>query len=144
MFSLSVEYSVRAMVLLANSVDRPLTIGQLAKNGGMRPTYLSKLMARLRRAGLVRSQKGIHGGHMLTRRPSEITLYEVVTSIECVTRTFKPWQGSANHETLGLLDGKLNDILNGIKESLAQTTLEDLRIDNCNPPGSNSIQGRAN
>ena len=44
--------------------------------------YLEQLLAMLRRAGLVRSQRGAKGGYLLAREPWKIDLLEVVSCIE--------------------------------------------------------------
>ena len=51
--------------------------------------YLGKVLQRLVRDGLVISKKGLNGGFRLAKMPSEISLYDVVNSLEDVTR----WEG---------------------------------------------------
>ena len=51
--------------------------------------YLGKVLQSLVRDGLVYSQKGLNGGFRLAKRPSEIKLYDVVSSLE----NMKRWEG---------------------------------------------------
>ncbi|MEO0705393.1 MAG: Rrf2 family transcriptional regulator, partial [Cyanobacteria bacterium J06649_5] len=44
--------------------------------------YLEQLLATLRRAGFVKSQRGAKGGYLLTREPWKMTLLDVVSCIE--------------------------------------------------------------
>src|SRR5690606_22367424 len=51
--------------------------------------YLGKLLQGLVQEGVVVSQKGMGGGFCLARKPSEITLYDVVNPVDHVAR----WEG---------------------------------------------------
>ncbi len=78
------EYALLALLELGKShaTGEPLQIRQIACQQNIPDRYLEQLLATLRRAGLVRSQRGAKGGYLLTRSPWQITLYEVVSSIE--------------------------------------------------------------
>ena len=93
MFSTKAEYGVRVMVELARrGGEQPVALGDIAEHEGLPLAYLEHLIARLRRAGLVESRRGAHGGYLLAREPAEITMSEVVEAlegriapIECIT-----------------------------------------------------------
>jgi Rrf2 family transcriptional regulator, cysteine metabolism repressor len=93
MFSTKAEYGVRVMAHLArNDGDKPISLSAIAEGEGLPLAYLEHLVARLRRAELVESQRGAHGGYTLARAPEEITMAEVVRAlegeiapIECIT-----------------------------------------------------------
>ncbi len=78
------EYALLALLELADrySQSEPLQIRQIAALQSIPDRYLEQLLATLRRAGLVRSQRGAKGGYVLAREPWKITLLEVVESIE--------------------------------------------------------------
>jgi len=59
-----------------------MQIRQIAAQQNIPDRYLEQLLATLRRAGFVRSQRGAKGGYLLARSPWQITLYEVVSCIE--------------------------------------------------------------
>src|SRR5437764_4564010 len=83
MFSTKAEYGVRVMVELARrSGDEPIPLAEVAANDGLPLAYLEHLVARLRKAGLVDSRRGSHGGYLLARPASEITMAEVVEALE--------------------------------------------------------------
>ena len=54
----------------------------LAEASGLPAATVSKLLKRLQRAGLLRSQRGLHGGYVLARSAAAITLAEVVDALE--------------------------------------------------------------
>ena len=77
------EYGVRAMVALAKHVgDRPVSIGVISKESAVPYAYLEQLIVPLRRAGLVDSKRGAHGGYTLSRPADQIRVGEVYRVME--------------------------------------------------------------
>jgi Rrf2 family protein len=76
-------YAVRALVELATmGSDSPVPIAELARRRDVPVQFLEQLFATLRRAGLLRSQRGVKGGYTFARDPSEITVLEVVELLD--------------------------------------------------------------
>ena len=86
MFSTRAEYGVRVMVELARhgaDGDREcVSLSEIADGDGLPLAYLEHLAARLRKAGLVESRRGAHGGYLLARPAEEISMAEVVEALE--------------------------------------------------------------
>lgn len=78
------EYALLALLELTvdHAKGEPLQIRQIASQQKIPDRYLEQLLATLRRAGLVKSQRGARGGYLLAREPWNITLYDVVSCIE--------------------------------------------------------------
>jgi FeS assembly SUF system regulator len=74
------------IVLMSTFAEEPAgavrTSRDLAEASGLPAATVSKLLKRLQRAGLLVSQRGLHGGYVLARPASEITLAEVVDALE--------------------------------------------------------------
>jgi Rrf2 family transcriptional regulator, cysteine metabolism repressor len=93
MFSTKAEYGVRVMAHLARQGgDQPISLGSIADAEGLPLAYLEHLVQRLRKAELVESRRGAHGGYTLARSAGDITMAEVVAAlegeiapIECIT-----------------------------------------------------------
>lgn len=93
MFSTKAEYGVRVMAHLAGrDGEGPASLASIAEAEGLPLAYLEHLAARLRRAELVESTRGAHGGYSLARPAASITMAEVVRAlegeiapIECIT-----------------------------------------------------------
>ena len=93
MFSTKAEYGVRVMAhLAARGGEGPISLASIAETEGLPLAYLEHLVARLRRAELVESRRGAHGGYTLARAAADITMAEVVRAlegeiapIECIT-----------------------------------------------------------
>lgn len=78
-----VEWALHCCVLLAALPEgASLSAAKLAEYHGVPAAYLSKQLAALAAAGIVESTTGRHGGYRLARRPSEITMLDVVETIE--------------------------------------------------------------
>src|SRR3954454_4468756 len=93
MFSTKAEYGIRIMAhLAAHDGDGPVSLSAIADAEGLPLAYLEHLVQRLRKAELVESTRGAHGGYRLAREASDITMAEVVEAlegeiapIECIT-----------------------------------------------------------
>ena len=59
-----------------------MPLAEIAECEGLPLAYLEHLVARLRRAGLIESRRGAHGGYLLAREPAQITMAEVVEALE--------------------------------------------------------------
>jgi Rrf2 family protein len=60
----------------------PIPIGELARRRDIPQQFLEGLFATLRRAGILKSQRGVKGGYLFARSPSEVTVLEVVELLE--------------------------------------------------------------
>ena len=60
----------------------PVPIGELARRRDIPVQFLEQLFAVLRRAGVLRSQRGVKGGYSFAREPSEITVLEIVELLD--------------------------------------------------------------
>lgn len=79
----SVEYATRLMVTLAREHGRPpLSAERLAETDNVPVDYVSQLLAKMRRAGLVVGRRGSAGGYALSRPPADITLGQVVRAVD--------------------------------------------------------------
>ncbi len=76
-------YAVRALVELHRRGDaNPVPIAELARRGEIPVQFLEQLFASLRRAGLLRSQRGVKGGYSFARPSTEVTVLEVVELLD--------------------------------------------------------------
>ncbi len=76
-------YALQALVELGRSGGpAPVPIGELARRRDIPVQFLEQLFAVLRRAGVLRSQRGVKGGYSFAREPSEITVLELVELLD--------------------------------------------------------------
>jgi Rrf2 family cysteine metabolism transcriptional repressor len=82
-FSSKAEYGVRLMVELGRQEgDQPTSLKAIAEAEDLPLSYLEHVVASLKRAGLVESSRGAHGGYRLARPAGEIAMDEVVLALE--------------------------------------------------------------
>ena len=123
---------MRAMVALAREYGNgPVALTSVAHDSAVPAAYLEQLMGALRRAGLVASTRGAHGGYQLSRAPEDIRVGEVyrvlegpVAPMECVSEV-EP------DDQCPLIDGCATRVVwlkvrDNIVEALDSTTLADL------------------
>ncbi|HEX8086830.1 MAG TPA: Rrf2 family transcriptional regulator [Solirubrobacteraceae bacterium] len=76
-------YAIKALAELGRvGGDAPVPIGELARRRDIPMQFLEQLFAVLRRAGLLRSQRGVKGGYSFAREPGSITVLEVVELLD--------------------------------------------------------------
>jgi len=80
--SAKADYAVRAAIELAAAGDGPIKGERIADAQGIPLKFLENILVELKHAGLVRSQRGAEGGYWLARPPAEITLAEIIRSVE--------------------------------------------------------------
>jgi Rrf2 family protein len=78
----TVRYAVRATLLLAQNTEHPLSIKAISETEGLSIKYLEQLFLKLRKAGLVKSVRGMHGGYFLAKPAEKITLGDVVRAVQ--------------------------------------------------------------
>ena len=76
------EYAVRAVMELAGGAGEPVKRDRIVAAQGIPPKFLENILAELRHAGLVESQRGSEGGYWLSKDPSEITIADVMRAVE--------------------------------------------------------------
>jgi Rrf2 family transcriptional regulator, nitric oxide-sensitive transcriptional repressor len=127
MISQTVEYGLRALVLLASRGSAPATTKEISESARVPTGYLSKVMQGLAKAGLVRSQRGLGGGHVLARPPQDITILDAVNAIDPIKRIATCPLGLAAHGTeLCPLHRRLDDAYASVEAAFAGSTLADL------------------
>jgi Rrf2 family protein len=76
-------YALSALVELYRQGDRgPVPIAELARRRSIPVQFLEQLFATLRRAGILRSQRGVKGGYTFARPASEISVVQIVELLD--------------------------------------------------------------
>lgn len=127
MMSQTVEYALRAIVHLAHISPSACTTEQIAGATKVPKAYLVKVLQSLIRGGLVHSQRGVGGGVSLKRKPSEISLLDVVNSVEPICRITECPLGISSHGTnLCPLHKRLDNAIAQVQEAFGGTTLAEI------------------
>lgn len=106
-------YALKALTELARAGDEaPVPIGELARRRDVPVQFLEQLFAVLRRAGMLKSQRGVKGGYSFARDPGAITVLEVVELLE----------GPLGREAEGVFE----DAARAARDVLAGLTIADV------------------
>lgn len=76
------DYAVRAALGLAAAYPSVVSAASLADEQDMPRKFLEAVLGDLRRAGLVRGQRGVDGGYVLTRAPGAIVVGDVLRAVD--------------------------------------------------------------
>lgn len=126
MFGIREEYALRALVELARRPQgRPAQSHDLAHSQGIPAPYLDQILLQLRRAGIVRSIRGVAGGFLLARPAEEVTAADVLRALRGSTAVYKLPQeeGAPPASSVSELWERLQA---GADAILNDTTLRDL------------------
>jgi Rrf2 family protein len=137
-FTTKAEYGVRLLVELGrHGAGQPVSLKAIAAAEGLPLAYLERIVALLKKAELVESTRGAHGGYRLTRDPAHVSMDEVIIALEgavapmtCfVDDTDSPRVLCSHEADSG--QGCATKLLwmrvqGGVMEKLSQTTLAEL------------------
>ena len=128
-FSTKTRYGARALVELACAwPDKTTSVREMALCQQISHKYLGQIMSALKAAGMIKAVRGVHGGYVLARPPSDITLGQIFRAlegsaapVECVD---KP--GSCRLEPVCATRDSWVQVKDAIEGVLDVTTLQDL------------------
>ena len=90
----------------------------------------------LARSGIVRSQRGLHGGYRLVVSPEEVTILQVVQAVDPPRRIHKcPLDLEEHREMLCPLHKRIDDALAAVEEAFEKTTIAELLTNHGRPTG---------
>jgi Rrf2 family protein len=80
--SAKADYGVRALVAISQCGEGPVTAERIAREHGIPKGFLLAILGDLRRAGLLRAQRGQSGGWLLGRPAASISVADVIRAVE--------------------------------------------------------------
>lgn len=123
------RYGTRILVDLARHNNQgPVQIGEISKRQDISVKYLEQLIRPLKQASMVNSVRGPKGGHMLAKKPEEITLGQIVRLFEGQTELV---ECISNPESCNMSDDcqvrlAWKEATRVLYEKLDSTTIADL------------------
>ena len=125
------DYASRALLSLAlHAEGQPTSVRDVAERTGLPQPYLEQILLALKGAGLVRSKRGVGGGYVLARSPSEVTLGQIVSAVDgpIVAGDFgEPHKdGACDHEGQCVLLAVWADVGQRMRQHLDSFTLADM------------------
>jgi Rrf2 family protein len=128
LFSQTAEYALRAVVYLAAQGGEARTAQQVAAATRVRAAYMAKVLQGLGRAGLVSSQRGLHGGFTLGRPAEELTVYDVVQAVDPIQRIRGCPLGLKGHASLCPLHRRMDQAIGMVEDALRRSRISELLV----------------
>jgi Rrf2 family protein len=127
------EYGLKALIDLASSYGQGVVgARQIAEKHDISVKFLEQILLDLRRAGILHSRLGVHGGYYLAKPPEQVTIGQVVRTLDgtlapirCVSRIAYERCSCPDEETCELRLIML-DVRNAIAGVLDSISLADI------------------
>lgn len=128
-FSTRTTYGLRAMIYLAKEYDKDKTVAlrQVAKDEKLSLAYLERLVALLKKEGLLESAKGKSGGYRLSRPPKEIDVFQIVKTLEGNVVPFHCIDESGKVRCLEKADCGASNVLMNVYVAISKT-LKNMKL----------------
>ncbi|PYI50525.1 Rrf2 family transcriptional regulator [Paenibacillus flagellatus] len=100
-FSKATNYALHTMLyLVAAPAGKSIGVRPLAEFQNVSPTYLSKILTQLVKAGLIASTPGVHGGYRLAKSKDAISFLDIIQAVEGTASLFEcgPGHDAGFHE----------------------------------------------
>lgn len=113
-YSKATSYALHTMLyLIAIEPDKPVGVQQLADSQRVSPTYLSKILTKLVKAGLIESASGANGGYRTKGRKEDISFLDIIHAVEGTASLF---------ECCGTEDSQclIHQVMQGAEEHMEQ------------------------
>ena len=130
MISQTAEYALRAIVCLAQNPEKPQTTVEIAKVTKVPEHYLSKVLHALTKGEIIRSQRGLHGGYILSHAVDQLPLLDIINAVDPIKQIVScPLKLSTHGTHLCALHKKINHSIklmeDVFKNSTVQTILDE-------------------
>jgi len=76
------DYAIRCIYYLAGRENDVIMVDEISREMKIPKSFLAKILQKLSKADIVGSNVGVKGGFYLSKRPDQISLYDIITIIE--------------------------------------------------------------
>ncbi|MEL0455783.1 RrF2 family transcriptional regulator [Tamlana flava] len=138
MLSKKTKYGLKALTFIARQEgEDPVQVGEIAQNERIPQKFLESILLTLRKAGILGSKKGKHGGYYLRKEPSAILMTEVMRVLEgpiamvpCVSLNYYEKCDDCPDENACSVHKLMIEVRDSTLNVFRNTTLEDLSKEN--------------
>ena len=126
MISKTAEYALRAVACMGGAHGNPVSADELAKQTQVPRRYLTRVLQDLCAAGLAQSRPGPGGGYELTQPTGELTILDVINTVDPIQRIKRCPLGLKTHKELCPLHAELDKAYAATERAFASVTIEAL------------------
>ncbi|MBD0379423.1 RrF2 family transcriptional regulator [Paenibacillus sedimenti] len=122
-YTKATNYALHTMVYLAAvPTGKVIGVRSLAELQSLSPTFLSKILTKLVKAGLIESAPGVNGGYKLSKSKYEISFLDIIDAIEGAASLFSC---TSEHQDC-LIQGVMCDAEHALEQYLKGRTIAEL------------------
>ncbi len=126
MLSKTAEYALRAVTCLGSQAGTAISADVLATQTQVPRRYLTRVLQDLAASGLVRSRPGPGGGYELAKSTGELTILDVVNTVDPIQRIRACPLGLKSHTQLCPLHMELDKAYAATEAAFAGVSIKDL------------------
>lgn len=121
------DYAIRIVAMLAEE-EKQVEAKVIAERNDIPYRFTLKILRKIVQAGIIKSQRGVNGGYVLNKRPSEITFREVIEVIDGEVAINKCFENPSICRQSGIckVRKKLYDVQKSLSDELEEITFEDV------------------
>jgi Rrf2 family protein len=126
--STKTRYGLRAVLRIARSKESQVNSEIIAEREGISKKYLDAILGQLRRAGILKSNRGVFGGYALAKSAEEITVLEICEALEVAT-FLSPCVGDSEYCTHSCIcngNKVWTEATNAMRAVLAKSTIASM------------------
>ncbi|MBX7165645.1 MAG: Rrf2 family transcriptional regulator [Pirellulales bacterium] len=133
--SRTVAYAIQATLQLAqDKTGSPVPCSRMAAQGQMPERFLLQILRNLVTHGILQSSRGVEGGYTLERKPTEISLLDLIEAVDGPIASGMPLGDQLPPGSRDLLESTLRAISDQARAGLAAVKLSDLLPDQGDSP----------
>ena len=120
------HYGLVALIYMAGNIEKKVSVKEVAEKENISKRYLEQIFSAMKKSGILISVKGSQGGYLLSRSPKEITVGDVLRSLEDIENpvpknySIEDISYTIQKEVWDSIDASINKIIES-------TSIEDLR-----------------
>lgn len=123
-YSKATDNALHTMVYLMTLPEGDMIgVQSLAETQRLSPTYLSKILTKLAKAGLIESTRGVKGGYRVSKPKDKISFLDVIKAIEGDSSLFSC---SINHNQGCVIEDVMIKAEQNMKDELEHNYLIDI------------------
>ena len=121
------DYALRIIAMLADE-NRQIEAKAIAEKNDIPYRFTLKILRKIVQAGIIKSYRGVNGGYVLNKKPSEITLKDVIETIDGKIARNKCMENPESCKNNGIckVQRKLYKVQKVLADEMSKITFQDV------------------
>ncbi|MBZ0155750.1 MAG: Rrf2 family transcriptional regulator [Alphaproteobacteria bacterium] len=130
------DYAIRCVLYLSGKQEEVTMVDEIAREMSVPKSFLAKILQKLVRSKVAKSYRGVKGGFQLAKRPAEISLLDVIETVQgpVAMNRCAVDESICNFSAACVVHPVWVDLRRKVEEYLKDVTFEMLRTGTCKCP----------